>query len=59
MKTATHFAFEIVSTRNAEVACDGGSPINGHPLVYLHIRPEEGEVVCPYCSRTFRLEQSA
>jgi len=51
--------FEIVSVRSPEVACDGGSAALGHPLVYLHIKPEKGEISCPYCSRTFRLEQKA
>lgn len=59
MKTAVHFAFEIIPVQTPEIACNGGSAVTGHPLIYLHIKPEEGEVVCPYCSRTFRLAQGA
>jgi uncharacterized Zn-finger protein len=35
------------------VACDGG-PL-GHPRVFLHI--EDHEVVCPYCSRVYILNE--
>jgi uncharacterized Zn-finger protein len=37
------------------VACDGG-PL-GHPRVFLHI--EDQEVVCPYCSRVYILNEGA
>lgn len=40
------------------VNCDGGGGPLGHPSVYLHIG-EEGEVVCPYCSRRFVLSERA
>ena len=35
------------------LACDGGGPL-GHPKVYLKIG-DEGEIVCPYCSRRYIL----
>jgi uncharacterized Zn-finger protein len=35
--------------------CDGGGGTLGHPLVYL--RMEDEQVVCPYCSRTYRLAE--
>ena len=38
------------------VACDGGPPL-GHPRVFLHI--EDREVVCPYCSRVYILNEGA
>ena len=41
------------------VACDGGpdgSPL-GHPRVFLRI--EDREVVCPYCSRVYILNEGA
>jgi uncharacterized Zn-finger protein len=57
MTSPLHKPFEVISVRSPEVACDGGSAVLGHPLVYLHIKPEAGEITCPYCSRTFILEQ--
>lgn len=45
---------EVVYVDTAEVACDGGNPVVGHPLVYLHLDHETGDVMCPYCSRVFR-----
>ncbi len=32
------------------LACDGGGGPLGHPKVYLKTG-DEGEIVCPYCSR--------
>lgn len=46
-------AFEIINVKTNEVACDGGGGALGHPKVYLHIENDTGEVVCPYCSRTY------
>jgi len=37
------------------VACDGG--LLGHPKVFLHI--EDKQIVCPYCSRVFILNEGA
>ena len=37
---------------------DGGGGPLGHPLVYLHT-DDDGEVVCPYCSRHFVLAAGA
>ena len=39
------------------VACDGGAEARGHPRVFLHF--EDREVVCPYCSRLFILNEGA
>jgi uncharacterized Zn-finger protein len=46
----------VVETR--VVHCDGGGGPLGHPAVYLHIG-EENEIVCPYCSRRFVLDEHA
>lgn len=39
-----------------KVGCDGGAKDTngalGHPLVYLEL-DDNGQVVCPYCSRKF------
>lgn len=41
------------------VGCDGdGGGALGHPLVYLRIA-QNGDVVCPYCSRRFVLAEGA
>ena len=42
---------EIVNTRY--VSCDGGTLELGHPKVYLEIKPEEGQIHCPYCNKLF------
>lgn len=46
-------AFEIISVDRMEIACDGGGGPLGHPRVFLHIDQDKGDVMCPYCSRTF------
>ena len=38
------------------VSCDGGGGALGHPKIYLEIS-KDGKVVCPYCSRTFKLAE--
>jgi len=49
------FPRETFHVDDRTVACDGG-PL-GHPRVFLHI--EEREVVCPYCSRVYILNEGA
>jgi len=39
------------------VACDGGDGALGHPRVYLRIADQE--VMCPYCSRLYVLNEGA
>jgi uncharacterized Zn-finger protein len=46
--------FETVEVDRAEVACDGGGGVGGHPRVFLNLEPH-GSVECPYCSKTFVL----
>ena len=49
--------FEVIEVNALEVSCDGGAL--GHPRVYLHIDPDKGEIVCPYCSRQYVLKLMA
>ena len=49
---------ETFTVHARTVGCDGGGGPLGHPLVYLKIG-DEGEVVCPYCSRRFVLADGA
>ena len=49
---------EVLIVEQTSVSCDGGGGPLGHPRVYLEIG-EEGEIVCPYCSRTFKLAEGA
>lgn len=48
-----------VETATATVNCDGGGGSLGHPRVYLHIKPEVGEIECPYCSRRYVMSEGA
>lgn len=43
-------------TKTSKIYCDGGNGVEGHPRVYLNIKPEIGYIVCPYCSKKFELE---
>ena len=47
---------ETIIVEKFSISCDGGAL--GHPKVYLAIG-EEGEIVCPYCSRTYKLAVGA
>ena len=49
--------FETIHVDDRTVACDGGTIALGHPRVFLHIA--DREVVCPYCSRTYVLNEGA
>lgn len=53
--SASSPASEVITVKAARVACDGGGGALGHPKVYLQIKPEVGDVACPYCSRRFIL----
>ena len=49
---------ETIIVEQSSVSCDGdGGPL-GHPRVYLQIG-NDGEIVCPYCSRTYTLAEGA
>ena len=45
---------ETIIVKKSSVSCDGGGGALGHPKIYLAIS-EDGEIVCPYCSRKYRL----
>lgn len=48
---------EIIHVNDRVVACDGGDEPLGHPRVFLRI--EDKQVVCPYCSRLYILNEGA
>ena len=49
---------EIIEVETSSVACDGGVGVAGHPRVYLSLKQEDAyEVVCPYCSKHFKLKE--
>jgi uncharacterized Zn-finger protein len=50
---------DVVTVTTSSVACEGNSPVTGHPRVYLTFKPGSDEIVCPYCSRTFKLAAGA
>lgn len=50
---------ETYTVDTLRVACDGGGGPLGHPKVFLQIDPDEREIVCPYCSRHFKLADDA
>lgn len=52
-------AKDVVTVSSATVACEGNGPVTGHPKVYLTFKPNDREIVCPYCSRTFILAEGA
>ena len=49
---------ETIIVKKSSVSCDGGGGALGHPKIYLTIS-EGGEIVCPYCSRTYKLAEGA
>ena len=55
---ATPLPTEIIHVDDRTVACDGGNiAALGHPRVFLYI--EDGQVMCPYCSRLYVLNAGA
>jgi len=48
---------EIIHVDERTVPCDGGGGALGHPRVFLRIA--EREVMCPYCSRLYVLNEGA
>ena len=50
---------DTVIANSTTVACEGNDPALGHPRVYLTFRDGATEIVCPYCSRLFRLAEGA
>ena len=50
---------DVMETHSLRVVCDGGSSTLGHPRVFLTIKRELREVICPYCSRHYVLQETA
>ncbi len=48
---------EIIHVDDPVVACDGGDGALGHPRVFLRIVARD--VLCPYCSRLYVLNEGA
>ena len=48
---------EIIHVDHPVVPCDGGSLGLGHPRVFLRIVTKD--VMCPYCSRLYVLNEGA
>jgi uncharacterized Zn-finger protein len=48
---------EVIGVNDRVVACDGGGGPLGHPRVFLRI--VASDVVCPYCSRNYVLNEGA
>lgn len=57
MSETAHIA-DAFKINSLKVSCDGGSSTLGHPRIFLAIRPERGDVVCPYCNKRYILELS-
>lgn len=55
--TATITPTEIIHVDDRVVACDGGEGPLGHPRVFLRIADKD--VICPYCSRMYVLNDGA
>ena len=48
----TSAAEMVITTTEDRVSCNGGGGALGHPQVWLTLGMD-GEIVCPYCSRTY------
>ena len=48
---------EIIHVDERTVPCDGGDGGLGHPRVFLRIA--DRQVMCPYCSRLYVLNEGA
>tara|TARA_Y100000768_G_scaffold115002_1_gene84853 strand:+ start:155 stop:331 length:177 start_codon:yes stop_codon:yes gene_type:complete len=48
------FNSDIEFVESKKVSCDGGGGALGHPKVYLEMG-DENEIICPYCSKLFRI----
>jgi len=48
---------DVIESFTASVSCFGKEIPFDHPKVYLEIDPQEGFIICPYCSKKFELEE--
>lgn len=55
--TARTTPTEVIHVNDVTVACDGGNGALGHPRIFLHIMGHD--VMCPYCSRLYVLNEGA
>jgi uncharacterized Zn-finger protein len=55
--TASPSPFEVIHVDDRTVPCDGGDGALGHPRVFLRI--VDTQVMCPYCSRLYVLNEGA
>jgi uncharacterized Zn-finger protein len=53
----TYTPTEIIHVDDPVVACDGGVGALGHPRVFLRI--VDKQIMCPYCSRLYVLNDGA
>ncbi|MDO8607421.1 MAG: zinc-finger domain-containing protein [Phaeospirillum sp.] len=57
--TVSKSGVETITVSTGKVACEGNAAEGlGHPRVYLDLTAH-GEIVCPYCSRTYVLAAGA
>lgn len=48
--------FDVSTVTTPRVACAGDDPPGDHPLIYMTFGTER-EIMCPYCSRRYRLAE--
>ena len=46
---------ETIYSTTTKVKCQGKNFPEDHPIIYLEIDPEIGEIICPYCGKKFQL----
>ena len=49
---------ETIYVDSANVYCDGGPGGLGHPGIFLNIG-EQPQILCPYCSRRFAMNEGS
>ena len=49
---------ELQEVSSSKVTCDGGGGTLGHPKIYLDMG-KETKIICPYCSKSFVLENTS
>ncbi len=50
---------EIIQVDSTYVHCDGSGGALGHPRIFLQIKPEAGQIDCPYCGRRYVVKEGA
>lgn len=49
---------ETIHSNKEQVSCSGKEYPFDHPVVYLEIDKEKGQIECPYCSKHFVLKKT-